>query len=87
MAAIGRIFGVVIAILLAAILLYVSRYWLFDLWSREGLFGVEYLRPNGDLMRSWLGGTIWQPFDIVIWGIFAFLFLSTVQAIADLVKR
>ena len=86
MGAIGRVFGVALAILLAAILLYVSRYWLFDLWSREGLFGVEYLRPNGDLMRAWLGGTIWQPFDIVIWAIFAFLLLSIVQAIADRLK-
>lgn len=83
----GRIFGILLAILFAAILLYVSRYWLFDLWGRDGLFGIEYLRPNGDLLRGWLGGTIWSPFDIVIWGIGAFLFLTLMQTIADRLKR
>lgn len=83
----GRVFGILLAIALAAILLYVSRYWLFDLWGREGLFGLQSLRPNGDLLRSWLGGTIWRPFDIVIWGIGAFLFLSAAQAIIDRLKR
>ncbi len=85
---IGRIFGVLLALGLATILLYVSRYWIFgSLWTRDGLFGIAYLRPNGDLLRSWLSGTIWPPFDIVIWAIGAFLFLSAVQAFADLFKR
>ena len=84
---IGRVFGVFLAVLLAAILFYVSRYWPFDFWGREGLFGVKALRPNGDLLRSWLGGTMLRPFDIVIWAIGAFLFLSAIEAIADRLKR
>jgi hypothetical protein len=82
----ARLFGIVGALLLAALIAYVSRYWVFDLWPREGLFGVQSLPPQGDLVRRWLGGTVWSPFDIVIWGIAAFLLLSLVQAVADRFK-
>lgn len=70
-----RAIGLALAILLAAILLYVSRY--------SDLLGL----PGGDLVRSWLGDTVLQPFDIVIWAIAAFLFLTAVQAIVDRIRH
>ena len=70
-----RALGLGLAILLAAILLYASRY--------NDLIGL----PGGDLIRSWLGETILQPFDIVIWAIAAFLFLTAVQSIVDRIKH
>lgn len=83
----GRIFGILLAVVLAAILLYVSRYWQFNLWAQDGLFGIQSLRPNGDLLRDLLGGTGLRPFDILIWAIGAFLFLTAVQSIVDRLKR
>jgi hypothetical protein len=82
----ARLLGIVGALLLAALIAYASRYWVFDLWPREGLFGIQGLPPQGDLVRRFLGGTVWSPFDIVIWGIAAFLFLSLIQAVADRFK-
>jgi hypothetical protein len=82
----ARFFGIVGALLLATLIAYASRYWVFDLWPREGLFGIQGLPPQGDLVRRFLGGTIWSPFDIVIWAIAAFLLLSFVQAVADRFK-
>ncbi|MDH3667868.1 MAG: hypothetical protein OEN23_13155 [Paracoccaceae bacterium] len=38
------------------VLVYISRFWEFDLWSREGLFGVATLPPGGDLLARWLRG-------------------------------
>jgi len=82
----ARLFGITGALLLAALIAYASRYWVFELWPREGLFGIQSLPPQGDLVRRLLGGTVWSPFDIVIWGIAAFLFLSLIQAVADRFK-
>ncbi|MEM7267753.1 MAG: hypothetical protein AAF401_00720 [Pseudomonadota bacterium] len=73
---IGRIIGVLVAILLAVIALYVSRFWVFDLWGRDGLFGVEYLRPGGDILRRELRGTEAAPYDLLIWVIGGFLLLT-----------
>ncbi|MGF1621074.1 MAG: hypothetical protein ACFCUR_10715 [Rhodomicrobiaceae bacterium] len=83
---ITRIAGLLTAFLLAAFIAYASRYWIFDLWGREGLFGVSWLPPQGGLIRSWTGGTMWSPFDIILWGIAAFLLLTFVQAIRDRIK-
>ena len=83
----GRVIGVLIAILLAVVIAYASRYWIFDLWGREGLAGLQSLPPQGELIRRWTGGTIWSPFDIVLWGVGAFLLLTFVQAIRDRIKQ
>jgi hypothetical protein len=73
----ARISGLLLAAALAAILFYASRYW------PAGFLGLG----GGDFIRAWLGGTIWGPFDIVIWGIAGFLFLSLAQALWDRVVR
>lgn len=77
----------VAALLLGAVLFYVSRFWIFDLWPREGLFGIAALRPGGNLVQGWLGGTPFWPFDLVIWAVIAFLLLTLAQKIADLLGR
>jgi len=84
---IGRVTGLLSAFLLAAFIAYASRYWLFTLWPREGLFGIQWLPPQGGLIRNWTGGTMWSPFDIVLWGVGAFLLLTFVQAIRDRIKQ
>ena len=81
-----RIVGLFAALLLAAIIAYASRYWIFDLWGREGLLGLRWLPPQGALIRNWTGGTIWAAFDILLWGVGAFLLLSFVQSIRDRIK-
>lgn len=81
-----RIAGLLIASLLAILVAYASRYWIFDLWPREGLFGLGGLPPEGAIIRRITGGTILAPFDILLWGIGAFLFLSFAQFICDRLK-
>ena len=71
-----RVIGILVAILLAVIFLYISRFWIFDLWDREGLFGVEYLRPGGDLLRRELRGTYFAPYDLLVWVSGGFVLLS-----------
>ena len=35
-----RILGLALAVIVGAVLLYLSRFWIFELWPREGLFGI-----------------------------------------------
>ncbi len=79
-----RIFWTLIAILLAAALAYLSRYWVFQWWGREGLFGFEELRPRGGLVGRWLRGTQFAPFELLIWLIGVFAVLTGFQKIYDL---
>lgn len=78
-----RVFWIFIALILAAILAYVSRFWVFDLWDRSGLFGVTELRPQGGLLGRWLRGTQAAPFELVIWVLGCFLVLTWVQKLFD----
>lgn len=72
--------------LIAAIMLYVSRFWFLSLWPRSGLFGVEELRPAGGLLRRWLRGTEAAPFELVIWAVGCFLVLTVAQKVYDLLS-
>lgn len=92
----SRIFGVLGAFLVAAILFYLSRYWFLDLWSREGLFGIEWLSPRGGLVRDWLRaidfgdvlkGRDLIPFELLIWAIGGFLLLTAIQSIVNRFNR
>ena len=82
----ARIIGLILAILLAAIFLYISRFWVFDLWGREGLFGIEYLRPGGDLLRRELRGTFFAPYDLLVWVAGGFVILSVLDNIWSRVR-
>ena len=82
-----RIAWMLIATLVAAILYYVSRFWTFRLWPRDGLFGVEVLRPQGGLVGRWLRGTDFAPFELLIWAVGAFLVLTVLQKLYDLLHK
>ncbi len=75
----SRIIGLTLAILLAVIFLYISRFWIFDLWGREGLLGIEYLRPGGDILRRELRGTPLAPYDLLVWVAGGFFLLTMLE--------
>ncbi|WP_299687396.1 hypothetical protein [uncultured Tateyamaria sp.] len=82
-----RILWLLIAALTTAVLYYVSRFWTFRLWPRDGLFGIEALRPQGGLVAQWLRGTDLAPFELLIWAIGAFLLLTALQKLYDLLNK
>ncbi|MEM7191157.1 MAG: hypothetical protein AAF439_16210 [Pseudomonadota bacterium] len=81
-----RILGLILAAVIGLILWYLSPFWPFDWWGREGLFGLQDLRPGGDLLSRWLRGTMFAPFDVLIWIVGAFLVLTWVQNGLDWLK-
>ncbi len=82
-----RIAGLILATVLVALIWYTSRYWDLALWPREGLFGVEAIRPQGDLVTQWTQGSPLRPYNIVLWAIGWFLVLSFVQWLLEKVRR
>ncbi len=78
-----RVFWIIFATLIALVLFYLSRFWTWSLWSRSGLFGIEALRPQGDLVAQWLRGTDLAPFELLIWAVGAFLVLTGLQKLYD----
>lgn len=76
-----RIIGLSIATLLVAVFFYASRYWGWQLWPREGLWGVEQLRPQGNVLQPALRGTDFAPYDLLLWAIGVFLILTWAQKI------
>ncbi|MEL6620769.1 MAG: hypothetical protein AAFY39_09045 [Pseudomonadota bacterium] len=81
-----RIVWLTVAAVTAAILFYVSRFWDFRLWSRDGLFGVEALRPQGGQVGQWVRGTDLAPFELLIWAVGAFILLTVLQKLYDLLN-
>ncbi len=75
----SRVTGIVVAFLLVVVLLYISRFWVFDLWTREGLFSIEYLRPGGDILRRELRGTFFAPYDLLVWVAGGFFVLTIME--------
>lgn len=71
-----RIFWLLLTLSVAVILFYLSRFWIFDLWGRAGLFGFRDLRPQGGLLAQWLRGTPLAPFELIIWVVSFFLILT-----------
>ena len=82
-----RIFGLVVIAIIAVILLYLSRFWIFNLWGRDGLAGIAELRPDGGLLRQWLRGTPFAPFELLIWAVGAFLILTWLQRAVDMMRK
>lgn len=83
-----HLFGLLVAALLAAMLLYMTRFWIFtDWWGNEGLFGISALSPSGDFLAQQLDGTRYRPFILLLWLAGGFLALSAVQAVANRVAR
>lgn len=78
-----RVFWLIIASSVAAVLYYISRFWTLSLWPRDGLWGVEALRPQGGLLAIWVRGTDLAPFELLIWAVGAFLVLTWIQKFYD----
>lgn len=81
-----RLLWLLAVALVGLALLYISRFWTFDLWSREGLFGWRALPPRGNLLANWLRGTPARPFDLILWSILVFLVLTLVEKIHQRLK-
>ncbi len=75
----ARILRIAAMLIVSVVLLYMSRFWPFELWSRPGLFGMRSLPPGGDALRVWLRGTPYVTFAIPIWVIVGFLALSLTE--------
>ncbi|MEO0328728.1 MAG: hypothetical protein AAF217_09040 [Pseudomonadota bacterium] len=78
-----RVTGLIIALIAGALLFYTSRFWIFSLWDRPGLFGSASLPPQGGLVQRWLRGTDLAPFELLLWAICAFLMLTILQNLFD----
>ena len=80
---IRHVFMLAFMTFIGAVLLYLSQFWIFSWWGREGLLGFEDLRPQGDLVARWLRGTDFRPFDLLIWVVGGFLVLTAIQKLVD----
>ncbi|WP_224815161.1 hypothetical protein [Hasllibacter sp. MH4015] len=81
---IRRVLFLALTALVALVFFYISRFWNFRWWDRDGLFGIEALRPQGGLLARWLRGTDAAPFELLIWVVALFLSLTLLQKIFDL---
>ncbi|WP_298295516.1 hypothetical protein [uncultured Litoreibacter sp.] len=82
-----RVVLLVLMAVVGAVMLYLSRFWIFDLWGRPGLFGIQELRPNGGLLARWLRGTPFAPFELLIWATGVFLILTYLQKFIDFLTQ
>jgi hypothetical protein len=80
---IRRVLSLASIFALSAFLVYLSRFWIFDLWGREGLFGVRILSPRGDILGTQLRGTALAPFALLLWAIGVFVLMTVIQGIVD----
>ncbi|MEM9755862.1 MAG: hypothetical protein AAF914_07715 [Pseudomonadota bacterium] len=95
---IGRVLGIVLAVILFAVLFYTSRYWPFRWWDGDGLLEIGWLRRQGDLVdfvarnrdlreRTGVDLRPLAAYSLLIWAVLAFLLLSVVQAIVSRFSR
>ncbi len=84
---IRRLFWLAVMTLVGLTLFYVSRFWIFRLWGREGLFGIPAIRPQGGLLARWLRGTELAPFELLIWAVAVFLILTILQKVHDKLSK
>ena len=83
MAAIRHLFGLALAVLLTAVALYMSRFWIWtNLWGNDGLFGAKIVSRFGDLVQFWMRGTWLSEFNLIVWGCGTILVLSILHWIA-----
>lgn len=71
-----RVVILLLMVVVAIILLYLSRFWGVRLWGRGELFGLP---PQGGLLAQWLRGTMFAPFELLIWATGSFLILTGLQ--------
>lgn len=71
-----RVFKIVVIIIAAILLLYISRFWPVELWPRRGALADLGLRAQGGMLAYWLRGTPLAPFELVIWVVLTFTVLT-----------
>lgn len=82
-----RMLSLSIAFIAGTILLYISRFWPFQLWDRPGLYGFKELPPTGGLLRRWLRGTDLSAYELLIWALLVFICLTLLQKLSDRLIR
>jgi hypothetical protein len=75
----GRAVKIAATAAVALVLVYLSQFWVWRLWSRDGLFGIEWIRPGGNLVSVWLRGTPFAPFALPIWAMLVFVALTWLE--------
>ena len=81
-----QILSIVVVICVAVVLLYLSRFWPVELWSRQSWLGQLGLRPAGGLLAQWLRGTPFAQFELLIWVTGGFLVLSWTEKFVHWVR-
>lgn len=74
-----RVFWLALTIIVMVPMFYLSRFWVFKFWGRDGLFGIKDIRPQGGLLEVWLRGTPLAPFELLIWLGAVFLILTWLE--------
>ncbi|MCY4304041.1 MAG: hypothetical protein OXC62_04550 [Aestuariivita sp.] len=74
-----RVLAILIVCLVTILLLYISRFWPVELWSRRSFLGELGFRPNGGMLGHWLRGTPFAQFELLIWVVIGFLALSLIE--------
>lgn len=83
-----HLLGVAVVILLALVLLYLTRFWIFtDWWGNDGLWGIKELSRHGDFLTRQLRGTPYQAFSLLFWLVGGLLALSLLQTAAARIGR
>ncbi|MEM8823008.1 MAG: hypothetical protein AAGF30_05295 [Pseudomonadota bacterium] len=75
-----RVLTLALMICVVIVLFYTSRYWPLQLWGRNEFFGLP---PQGGLVRQWLRGTPFAPFELLIWGMGSLLVLTGLQKVLE----
>ena len=81
-----RLLVILIVLAVAAVLLYLSRFWPFELWGRRSPLGELGLRPGGNMVQIWLRGTPFAQFDLIIWAVASFLVLSWTEKLVQFIR-
>lgn len=75
-----RVLLLILMVCTCILLFYASRYWPLRLWGGDEFFGLP---PQGGLVRQWLRGTDFAPFELLIWGTGSFLILTGLQKLFE----
>lgn len=81
-----RVLVVFIVVIVSIVLLYISRFWPVELWTRRSTLGDLGLRPGGGLLAIWLRGTPLAQFELILWAAGSFLALSVTEKLVQRLK-
>lgn len=81
-----RLVAVGLVVCVAAGLLYISRFWPFELWARQGWLDQAGWRPQGGMLLHWLRGTQFAQFELLIWVTGSFVALSVTEKLAQHIR-